>query len=141
MKVLLDTNVVLDLLLDRESFSELAQAIFLKIESKHIKGFLCPTTLTTLYYLLSKHLDKKQCNQTMENLLALFDITNLTKSVLVDSVQSVGSDFEDSVIYTSAKHTKLDVIVTRDKTGFKHSSVKVMSPQEFLIFIETHLEK
>ena len=135
MKVLLDTNVVLDLLLDREPFSELAQAIFLKVESKHVEGFLCPTTLTTLYYLLSKHLDKKQCNQTMENLLALFETTNLTKPVLVDSVRSVGSDFEDSVIYTSAKHTKIDVIVTRDTTGFKNSAIKVMSPQEFLIFV------
>ncbi|NCB53587.1 MAG: PIN domain-containing protein [Epsilonproteobacteria bacterium] len=138
MRVLLDTNVVLDLLLDREPFSELAQAIFLNVESKHVEGFLCPTTLTTLYYLLGKHLDKKQCNQTMENLLALFETTHLTKPVLVDSVRSVGSDFEDSVIYTSAKHTKIDVIVTRDTTGFKNSAIKVMSPQEFLIFIDAN---
>ncbi|MCR1811802.1 PIN domain-containing protein [Sulfurospirillum sp. hDNRA2] len=138
MRVLLDTNVVLDLLLDREPFSELAQAIFLNVESKHVEGFLCPTTLTTLYYLLGKHLDKKQCNQTMENLLALFETTHLTKPVLVDSVRSVGSDFEDSVIYTSAKHTKIDVIVTRDTTGFKNSAIKVMSPQEFLIFVDAN---
>ncbi|AFL69645.1 type II toxin-antitoxin system VapC family toxin [Sulfurospirillum barnesii] len=138
MRVLLDTNVVLDLLLDREPFSELAQAIFLTVESKQIQGFLCPTTLTTLYYLLSKHLNKKQCNQTMENLLALFEISTLTKSVLIDSVRSVGSDFEDSVIYTSAKHTKIDVIVTRDKTGFKNSAIKVMSPQDFLIFMDAN---
>ena len=138
MRVLLDTNVVLDLLLDREPFSELAQAIFLKVESKYVEGFLCPTTLTTLYYLLRKHLDKKPCNQTMENLLALFETTHLTKLVLVDSVRSVGSDFEDSVIYTSAKHTKIDVIVTRNTTGFKNSAIKVMSPQEFLIFIDAN---
>ncbi len=138
MKVLLDTNFVLDLLLDREPFSELAQEIFLKIESKQIQGFLCPTTLTTLYYLLGKHLNKKQCNQTMENLLTLFEITNLTKPVLVESVRSVGSDFEDSVIYTSAKYTNMDVIVTRDTTGFKNATIKVISPQEFLIFVDAN---
>lgn len=138
MKVLLDTNVVLDLLLDREPFSELAQTIFLKIESKQIQGFLCPTTLTTLYYLLGKHLDKKRCNQTMENLLTLFEITNLTKPVLVESVRNIGSDFEDSVIYTSAKYTDMDVIVTRDATGFKNATIKVMSPQEFLIFVDAN---
>jgi len=138
MRVLLDTNVVLDLLLDRDPFSELAQAIFLKIESKQIQGFLCPTTLTTLYYLLGKHLDKKRCNQTMENLLTLFEITNLTKPVLVESVRSVGSDFEDSVIYTSAKYTDVDVIVTRDATGFKNATIKVMPPQEFLIFVDAN---
>ena len=135
MRVLLDTNVVLDLLLDREPFSELAQAIFLNEESKQVEGFLSPKTLTPLYYFLGKHLKKKQCNQTMENLLALFETTLLTKPVLVDSVRSVGSDFEDSVIYASAKHTKIDVIVTRDTTGFKNSAIKVMSPQEFLIFV------
>lgn len=58
MKILLDTNIVLDLLLDRKPFSADAQNIFTKVENNEIKGFLCPTTITTLFYILNKHLSK-----------------------------------------------------------------------------------
>jgi len=136
MKVLLDTNIVLDLLLDRKPFSELAQKIFLKIESKEIEGFLCPTTLTTIYYLLNKHLTKAQCDEAVSSLLALFEVTELNKSILNESLKTVGNDFEDSVIYTSAKEANIDILITREQSGFKKSTTKVMLPHEFLLFID-----
>ncbi|MBP9566779.1 MAG: PIN domain-containing protein [Sulfurospirillum sp.] len=136
MKVLLDTNIVLDLLLDREPFSELAQKIFLKIEREEIQGFLCPTTLTTIYYLLNKHLTKAQCDQAVSSLLELFEVTQLNKYILNESLKNVGTDFEDSVIYTSAKDANIDILITRDQSGFKKSTTKVMLPHEFLIFLD-----
>ena len=136
MKVLLDTNIVLDLLLDREPFSELAQKIFLKIEKEEIQGFLCPTTLTTIYYLLNKHLTKAQCDQAILSLLELFEVTELNKYILNESLKNVGTDFEDSVIYTSAKDSNIDILITRDQSGFKKSTTKVMLPHEFLIFLD-----
>lgn len=136
MKVLLDTNIVLDLLLDREPFSELAQKIFLKIEREEIQGFLCPTTLTTIYYLLNKHLTKAQCDQAILSLLELFEVTELNKYILNESLKNVGTDFEDSVIYTSAKDANIDILITRDQSGFKKSTTKVMLPHEFLIFLD-----
>ncbi|MBN2964563.1 PIN domain-containing protein [Sulfurospirillum sp. T05] len=136
MRVLLDTNVVLDLLMEREPFSQLAQKIFLKIESKEIQGFLCPTSVTTLYYLLRKHLGKKECNEAIQTLLELFEVVSLDKNILQESVKNVGSDFEDSVIYTSASHAHVDIIITRDLSGFKNSPINVMQPHEFLIDAE-----
>lgn len=138
MRVLLDANVVLDLLMEREPFSQLAQNIFLKIESKEIEGFLCPTSVTTLYYLLRKHLGKKECNEAIQTLLELFKVTSLDKNILQESVKNAGSDFEDSVIYTSASHAYVDTIITRDLSGFKNSPIKVVQPHEFLIDMETH---
>lgn len=133
MKILLDTNIVLDLLLDRKEFGKLAKEIFLKIENKKVKGFLCPTTITTIYYLLSKQLSKNRCNEAMESLLEMFEIVKIDKKVLVESLQNSGSDFEDSVIYTSAKFANVDIIITRDKKGFKNSKIKVIQPHEFLL--------
>jgi len=132
MKVLLDTNIVLDLLLDREPFGELAKKIFIKIENKDIDGFLCPTTITTIYYLLNKHLSKNKCDEAIKSLLEIFNIVKIDKHVLQESLSSSGSDFEDSVIYTSAKFEEVDIIITRDKKGFKNSKVKVLPPIEFL---------
>ena len=136
MRVLLDTNVVLDLLMEREPFSQLAQKIFLKIESKEMQGFLCPTSVTTLYYLLRKHLGKQECNETIQTLLELFEVASLDKNILQESVKNAGSDFEDSVIYTSASHAHIDIIITRDLSGFKNASINVMQPHEFLIDAE-----
>lgn len=134
MKVLLDTNVVLDLLLKREPFVDFAEEIFIKIEHKDIVGFLCPTSITTIYCLLNKHADKNRCNEAIKTLLELFEIIKLDKKILLESLENSGTDFEDSVIYTSAHFTDIDVIITRDRKGFKNSKIEVLSPNEFLKF-------
>ena len=138
MKVLLDTNIVLDLLLARDSFGVLAKKIFVKIENREIKGFLCPTTITTIYYLLGKHLTKNKCNEAINSLLEIFDIVKIDKEVLQESLKNSGTDFEDSVIYTIAKLADIDTIITRDKKGFKNSKVRVLPPNEFLLSCEVY---
>ncbi len=62
MKILLDTNVVLDLLMAREPFQQDALKLFSKIEKKELEGYLCATTITTIHYLMSKHSDKKRAD-------------------------------------------------------------------------------
>ncbi len=132
MKILLDTNVVLDLLLKREPFSQEAVKIFSLIESKEHEAYLCATTITTVYYLISKSLKKSQSDKVIEDLLQLFKIAEVNRDVLVASLKNNGKDFEDSVLYTSAKFSDVDVIITRDKKGFTNSNVLVQEPKEFL---------
>jgi predicted nucleic acid-binding protein len=132
MRILLDTNIVLDLLLEREPFFTSSKDIFTLVELKKIDGFLCATTITTLHYLISKKLHKKQTDTVLKSLLEIFDITNVDKDILKKSIKENGSDFEDSVIYTSALYSKVDFIITRDEKGFKNSQVSVLSPKEFL---------
>ena len=132
MKILLDTNIVLDILLQREPFCDDAKIIFELIESNQISGYLCATTITTIYYLVSKSKNKLQANIIIEKLLQLFKIADVNKDILLKSLQNSGKDFEDSVIYTSAQYFNIDKIITRDKKGFKQSNIKVMQPKEFL---------
>ena len=66
-------------------------------------------------------------------MLDLFDVVNLNKEILQESVVNAETDFEDSVIYNSAMHANIDVIITRDLGGFKNASLKVMLPHAFLI--------
>jgi predicted nucleic acid-binding protein len=136
MKILLDTNIVLDLLLERKPFVDFAEEIFINIEKQEIEGFLSPTSITTIYYLLNKYLDKNRCNETIKTLLDLFDIVKVDKKILRESLENSGIDFEDSVIYTSANFANIDIIITRDKKGFKNSKTKVLSPAKFLKEIE-----
>ena len=136
MKVLLDTNVVLDLLLNRKPFADEAIKIFSLIELKKIDAYLCATTLTTIHYLVSKNLSKTQTDEVIQNLLKLFEIAKVDKNILVESLANNGKDFEDSVLYTSAKFCEVDIIITRDKKGFKNSKVSVYEPLDFLLLLK-----
>ncbi len=132
MKVLLDTNIVLDVLLTREGFYEQSVQVFAMSERKEIDGFLCATTLTTIFYVLRKSYDNPTCLDVVDRLLKIFNISKVDKNILLLSLKNCGKDFEDSVLYMSAKSDKLDFIITRDKSGFKNSPVKTLTPKEFL---------
>ncbi len=135
MRVLLDTNVILDLVLRREDFYKEAVELFGLIELKQIKGYICATSMPTLHYVLRKSNSNEECLRIIDDLLRLFEITNVDKKILFEAIEECGKDYEDSVIYTSAKEAKMDFIVTRDKNGFANSVIKVLSPKEFLSIV------
>jgi len=132
LKILLDTNIVLDLLLKREPFCDDALEIFTLVETKKLEAYLCATTITTIYYLISKQLDKTKADRIITDILELFEIADVNKEVLKESLKNNGKDFEDSVIYTSAKYSQIDTIITRDKKGFIQSETLTLEPKEFL---------
>ena len=135
MKVLLDTNIVLDVLLAREPFVDLAKEIFGLVEEGKIEGYLCATSVTTLHYLIGRSThNKEEANKIIEKLLMLFEVSSVNKKILYEASLNNGADYEDSVIYTSALASKINMIVTRDKKGFKASKVSVLMPKEFLAF-------
>ena len=137
MKILLDTNIVLDILLAREPFVDEAREIFLLIENQQVEGFVCATTITTIHYLIGRQKDKASANALVLNLLKLFEVALVDKQILQDASLNNGVDYEDSVIYTSAKYAQVDMIVTRDKRGFKNSEISILKPKEFLAFWKT----
>jgi predicted nucleic acid-binding protein len=132
VKVLFDTNVVLDLLLEREPFADEAETLIAKVERGEMSGMLCATTVTTLHYLLRKSLGGKEAKRVLESLMALFEIAPVTRLVLEEAIKLDDKDFEDSVLYKSAFHAGADLIVTRDREGFAKSDLPVMTPKELL---------
>ena len=134
MKILLDTNVVLDLLLAREPFVAQAREIFVLIENGEIEGYLCANSVTTLHYLIGREKNKEEADEIISELLSLFEVIVVDKKVLLDATTNNGIDYEDSVIYTSAFHSNIEIIITRDKRGFKNAKISTLSPQEFLAF-------
>ncbi|WP_457597543.1 type II toxin-antitoxin system VapC family toxin [Hydrogenimonas sp.] len=132
MKILLDTNVVLDLLLDREPIAGSAREIFVRIEKGEWRGYLGATTITTMHYLVAKAVGRKRADEVVADLLRLFAIVPVDRDVLLAAIQSNGSDFEESVLYTGALFEGLDMIVTRDKRGFANAKVAVVTPEELL---------
>lgn len=137
MRVLLDTNIVLDILLAREPFVQEAKEIFLLIENHKFEGFVCATTMTTIHYLINREKDKDSADEIVLSLLKLFEVALVDKQILQDASFNNGVDYEDSVMYTSAKYAKIDIIITRDKKGFRNSEISTLKPKEFLAFFKT----
>ncbi|WP_457677770.1 PIN domain-containing protein, partial [Thermovibrio sp.] len=102
MRVLFDTNVILDLLLDRYPFSEPAAALLSKVEKGEITGLVCATTLTTIYYLVSKSLSRSKAEECMELLLRLFEVASVNRVVIETARTLKFKDFEDAVVCASA---------------------------------------
>jgi len=134
MKILLDTNVVLDVLLAREPFLIEAREIIALVENKEVEGYICATSATTIHYLMQRSTDKAQADGLITTLLGLFEVAPVTKDILYEASVNNGVDYEDSVIYTAAKDVEVDIIITRDNKGFKNAPVSVLTPEEFLAF-------
>ena len=119
MKIVFDTNVVLDVLLKREPYAEVAISLFAAVEQELIQGFLCATTITTVDYLVAKAKDKSVTKQATNHLLRLFSIAEVNQSILKAAVDSPFEDFEDAVLYEAGCYAAVDGFVTRNIKDFK----------------------
>lgn len=132
MKILFDTNIILDLLLKRDPFHKDTYALISKVEAGEISGFLCATTITTIHHFVEKQQGKESAMHTISSLLKLFEVANVTRAVLIDAIEANDYDYEDAVLYKSAYHAGASFIVTRDKKGFNKSDIPVLTPEELI---------
>jgi len=130
LKVLFDTNVVLDVLLNREPFRDVAALLVARVERKELIGVLGATTLTTIYYLVAKASGGESARSTVRDLVSLFEIAGVDRQILVKAVESPLKDFEDAVLAEAGRAAFVDAVVTRDPDGFEDSGVQVLSPQQ-----------
>ncbi len=137
MKVLFDTNIILDVLLDRKPFSEHASYLMSKVERSEIDGFLCATTITTIHYLLSKYLDKEKAIDSINSIMALFEVASVNRLVIENALKSKFTDFEDAVLHESARHAGAEYIITKNINDFKITKIPVFTPAEFLNMLES----
>ena len=135
MRVLLDTNVVLDVLLDRRPFAEAATKVFALVEQSRIEGFLCATTVTTIDYLLGQSLDTAKAREALERILDLFEIAAVNRPVLEQALRSGISDFEDAVLEQAGLLVAVDAITTRNTKDFQKSSVTILDPIELISIV------
>jgi predicted nucleic acid-binding protein len=130
LKILFDTNIVLDVLMDRMPFSDTAVELFSRVEDGAIIGYLCSTTITTVYYLASKALGAARAQEEIGKLLSLFEVAQVNRLVLESALVADFNDFEDAVIHEAACHVGADAIVTRNPKDFKKSRVSIYSSEE-----------
>jgi predicted nucleic acid-binding protein len=130
---MIDTNIILDVLLEREPFYQHSRKVLELCESGKIHGFISASTATDIFYLVRKSL-----SSTDEAYKALGNILNIVKILTVtnDDVNSAfvqrASDFEDCLLATCAKSNKCDGIVTRNKKDFLSFGITILSPEDVI---------
>jgi predicted nucleic acid-binding protein len=131
MRILFDTNVLLDALLAREPFVVDAAFLLETVEAAKIEGFMSATTVTDVHYLVGRQTKSAETAiKAVAHLLELMEIYSVNREVLEQALAMGLSDFEDAVQVACAITFSLDAIITRDLNGFTGSPVSVLSPRE-----------
>ena len=141
MKILFDTDVVLDVLLDRTPFAEAGLLLFDRVEQKAIQGYLCATTITNIYYIARPRVGKSVALNRIRELLGIFEIALVNRSVLEIAVEGNFSDFEDGVLYESARRVGAEFIVTRNASDFENAEIPIYSPDDLNALIDLRGEQ
>jgi len=137
VRVLIDTNILLDFLLQREPFFHDAERLFQAIDSGQIIGYATATTLTDIFYIARRHTRSiEQARQAVSETLTAMEICPLNREVLEVAFSSGLADYEDAIQVACAVAQGLDAILTRDSQGFLNSSVPALSVQECLHRLE-----
>ena len=132
MRVLFDTNVVLDVLLARPPHAVPAIDLFDLVARRELDGLLSATTITTIFYLAAKAAGTAQAKRHVTTLLGLFEVAAVSRPVLADALALGFKDYEDAVLHEAARHAGATAIVTRDPAGFAAAKLTVYDPAELL---------
>jgi len=135
MRALIDTNVILDYVLERQPFHADAEKIALLVAAEDFVGFLSSITPINVYYTGRKLKGRDHSLKEVRRLLRLFQIVTADKQVLQNAFDLEFFDYEDAVQCASAISEGLDAIVTRDTSDFEKSPIPVYSPAEFLVLL------
>jgi predicted nucleic acid-binding protein len=136
LRAIVDTNVVLDVLLERDPFVKQAVEVFCLVEESRLDAFICATTVTTIDYLLVKSLPKSKARNGLRKLISLFEIATVNRPVIERALVSNIQDFEDAVLDEAGQMAGVDFVITRNAKDFSKSSLKVCDPNEFLALLD-----
>lgn len=132
MRVLLDTNVVLDVLLKRKPWQAAAAALWQAVDGGRLTAYIPASAVTDIFYVARKLTDLVRARQSVQVCLDAFNIGTVDRAVLERAQALSGSDYEDNVQIACAEFNELDAIVTRNPSDYGGSPIVVWSPAECL---------
>lgn len=131
-KLFLDTNVMLDLLGEREPFYESSAKIATIADKGKIKLIVSALSYSTVFYLLSKFEDNEVVKEKLRKFKVITGTSDLTDKIIDKGLASKFSDFEDALQYQCAINMDCNILITRNGKDFKESHIPVMTPDEYL---------
>lgn len=133
MKVLLDTNIIIDVALERDPFVGDSEQILSFVEEGRIEGYISASTFSDLYYIIRKDKGRELTLEFLRSISSFCRVATVDESVISRALTLNFRDFEDAIQYSTAVANKLDAIITRDPTDFPVSTPRIWTPAQLIM--------
>ena len=130
MKILIDTNVILDVLCNRKDFVDDSLKVFKYCEANQISGYISALSIPNIVYIMRKELDNERIKEILKTLTSLFTVVDLRESDLLKAAELDFLDYEDAIQAVCAARAKVNYIVTRNIKDFNNSAILAIKPSE-----------
>lgn len=132
-RVLFDSDVVLDVLAQRQPFVITSAQALNTVTQEQVQGYVSGHAVTNIFYILRRQIGSEAARELLSRLLQRIQVASVTDEVIRQALQSSITDFEDAVTSAAASVARLEMIVTRNTSDFMTSSVPAVMPEEFLV--------
>ena len=132
MKVLIDTNIILDVLCNRKDFVEESSKVFKLCEVKKIMGYISALSIANIVYIMRKELDTEKIKEILEKLSLIFEVVDLKADDLKRASSLDFKDYEDAIQSAQANRIKANYIITRNIKDYNKSKVTAIKPSELI---------
>ena len=136
MRILLDTNIVLDIALGRVPYLSDSADVFKEIDNESIYAFVTATTITDIYYVAKREKGHPITIDFISNLIEIVDVIGIDREIVKASLISDFADFEDAIQSVSSRLNGIDYIITRNHKDFIKSEISAVSPKELLALLK-----
>ena len=139
MKLLVDTNVVIDYIDERQGFLESARKLMLLGLLREFDLWMSPSQVTDMFYILTnggRASLAEEVKMSIRETRKFIKICSLSEADIDAALDSAWSDFEDACVYQCARKIKADAIITRNQKDFEKSSIKVFDCDEWFAYLE-----
>lgn len=136
MKLLLDTNIVVDIISRRSGYEE-SLNVLKYCEIKKVEGIVSVATVLDVMYILRKHIKPEKVKNVVQTFIAIVDVADVKNTDILGAFNSEMTDYEDAVQAICAKRNRVDYIITRNKKDFAKSPVPALLPSEVLSLLKT----
>lgn len=128
MKVLIDTNIIVDVALDRDPFFTESEQVVRFVEQQQIEGYISASTFSDFYYIIRKQKGHNWTRQFLQRMATLCEVATVNQAVISMALSTNFRDFEDAIQYSTAVVNQLDAIVTRNPQDFPVTTPQILTP-------------
>jgi len=136
MKLLIDTNILLDVMMGREEHYEKSAAIWRGCEAGLFTGFVSVLTAANIMYIMRRQMDPETISDVIQKLGLIFRFTELTPADLRKAAEMQWRDFEDAIQSVTARRVRADYIITRNTMDYSDSPVQAITPDAFFLQLQ-----
>lgn len=130
---MIDTNIFLDVLLNREPFVTASSKVLKICEDKNAEGFVSASCITDIFYIVKKYThSNEQAYFAIGKVMDIAKICSVTGDNVLEAYQSKANDFEDCLLIECAKSIQCKYVITRNKKDFESYEISALTPDEFL---------